>query len=497
MGQVSRQSAIIFGGTVFYTASNYLFKIYLARRLGPSPLGVYALGMTVVGVLSILGVAGLPQAASRFVAVYSARGEHGALRGFLWRSLLVIAGLLAVCAVAMMLTRQWVATGLYDAPTLAGFMGFFAAIMITGALVTWLGQVMGGFQDAARRTIVTQIVGNPLMILMAALAIEAGWGLRGYLWAQIVANVFAAALLGVFLWRLLPQDARPGAGPLEPLGPGVASFCRVVFAMTVLEFVLTQADKVILGLYMAPREIGIYTLAAAMVAFVPVLLQSVNQIFAPMIADLYARGERELLGRIYQTVTKWVIGFTAPLAIVLIVFASPMLAIFGPAFTAGAMVLAVGTLGQMVNVSTGSVGYLLLMSGNQRRVMEAEGVVAVVTIAMNVLLVPRMGMMGAAIASATAAALMNLLMLCSVRSKLGLWPYNGHYLRLAPPLAAAAGVIWGVQRVAAGLPGWLQIGIALTAGYSVFLAGALLLGLDDDDRIVAEAAWRKIRGNRG
>lgn len=494
MGQVSRQTSIIFGGTVFYTVSNYLFKIYLARRLGPSPLGVYALGMTVVGVLSILGVAGLPQAAARFVAAYSATRDYRALRGFLWRSGAVIAALLAVCALAMMLGRGWVANRLYDAPTLAQFMPFFVGILITGAVISWLGQVLAGFQDAAKRTLVTQVLANPLMILLAAVTIELGWGLGGYLWAQVVSNLVALILLAWFVWKLLPAEARPGAGTLRPLGPGVTSFCKAVFAMTVLEFILTQADKVILGLYLPPREIGVYALAATMVAFVPVLLQSVNQIFAPMIADLYARGESALLGRIYQTVTKWVIGFTFPLALVLMIYAVPLLGIFGSAFVAGAGVLIIGTMGQLVNIGTGSVGYLLLMSGHQRRVIETEAVVAVVTVGMNLVLVPRMGMLGAAMASAAAAALMNLLMLWSVHRFMGLSPYNWHYLRLLPPLAASGLAVWGLQGVAASLPGWGKIGLALVAGYAVFLAGALLLGLDDDDRIVAEAAWRKIRG---
>ncbi len=494
MGRVSSQSAIVFGGTVFYTVSNYLFKIYLARRLGPSPLGVYALGMTVVGVLSILGVAGLPQAAARFVAAYVGTRQYGALRGFLWRSLVVIAVMLAVCSAAMMLARRWVAQGLYDAPTLAGFMAFFAAIMVTGALVTWLGQVLAGFQDAAKRTFVTQIVANPIMILLAAAMIEMGWGLGGYLWAQIIGNAVALVLLSVFVWRLLPGEVRRQTGPAPPLGPGVVKFCRAVFAITVLEFILSQADKVILGSFLEPRAIGIYALAATMVAFVPVPLQSVNQIFAPMIADLHARGEQALLGRIYQTVTKWVIGFTFPFSLVLLLYAVPLLGIFGSAFVVGSGVLMIGTLGQLVNVAAGSVGSLLTMSGHQKRILQIEGIVAVLTVSMNLLLVPRLGMMGAAIAWATAAALMNLMMLYSVWRWLKLWPYNRDYLRLLPTLLASGATIWGLRTPLAALPGWVGIGIALAAGYAVFLAGALLLGLDDDDRIVADAVTRKLRG---
>ena len=62
---------------------------------------------------------------------------------------------------------------------------------------------------------------------------------------------------------------------------------------------------------------GIYSIAAALVAFVPLALQSVNQIFSPTIAELHARGDLELLSRLYRSLVKWTLGLTLPLAAVI------------------------------------------------------------------------------------------------------------------------------------------------------------------------------------
>ncbi len=72
---ISHQSSVFLLGTVFSAAAAYFFKIYLARVLGAEALGVYALGMTVVGLAGVLAAGGLPQAANRFVAVYSATDQ--------------------------------------------------------------------------------------------------------------------------------------------------------------------------------------------------------------------------------------------------------------------------------------------------------------------------------------------------------------------------------------------------------------------------------------
>src|SRR5205807_3013239 len=71
IGQISRQSAVFFAGTMFTSVAAYAFKIYLARALGAEALGIYALGMTAVGAIGLVAALGLPSAAARYVAVRS------------------------------------------------------------------------------------------------------------------------------------------------------------------------------------------------------------------------------------------------------------------------------------------------------------------------------------------------------------------------------------------------------------------------------------------
>src|SRR5580765_7298714 len=70
IGSISRQSAVYFAGTILTAAAGYFFKVYLARRLGAEALGLYALGMSIVGFLGLFNAVGLPAAAARFVAQY-------------------------------------------------------------------------------------------------------------------------------------------------------------------------------------------------------------------------------------------------------------------------------------------------------------------------------------------------------------------------------------------------------------------------------------------
>ena len=495
MGHISRQSSVFFAGTIFSAAAGYLFKIYLARVLGAEALGLYALGMTIIGFLGIFNALGLPQSAVRFVATYCATGKMDLLRGFLGRSILLLLISNVLLGAAVVVGGPWIALHFYHTHELQTYLGWFAFIMVLGALTTFLGQVLAGYKDVARRTVITNFVGSPLMMILTVGLVALGLGLRGYIVAQVAGAFVVLLLLAATVWKLTPRSARSLAIASLPLEKEVMSFSLVVLGTGLLEFLMSQADKILIGFYLGAREVGIYAVATTLVTFVPILLQSVNQIFSPSIADLYARGQRELLGRIFQTLTKWILGLTIPLAAVMILFSSPLMRIFGRDFEAGWPILIIGTVGQLVNCGVGSVGYLLLMSGNQRRLIKIESVTAGLMVLLNLLLIPRWGIIGAAVGAAITNVAGNVWCLIEVKRTLGLVPYNRGYLHLALPLAGTMAVLLGLRAAFGTAPReWVLIGAALLFGYLAFASIALAFGLDEDDKLIAKAFWARVSG---
>jgi len=496
MGQISRHSAAFFAGTVFTAAAGYLFKVYLARRLGPEALGIYALGMTITALMGLLNGPGLHQASVRFVATYVASGKNEHLRSFLIRSAGFLLATNIVLSSSVLLVGPWIADHFYHTQALKPYLWLFALIMFFGALTAFVGQVLQGYKDVLHRTGIANLVGAPLVMSLAIILIAFGRGLWGYIFAQVVSAAVVLVLLLRMVWRLTPAAARHITGPLLPLEKEVLSFSTAVFGMGMLEFLLAQVDKILIAFYINAREVGIYAVITAIVSFVPIALQSVNQIFTPTIADLHSRGELELLGRLFQTLTKWVLAFTLPLATILMIFAKPVVAMFGPSFVEGWPVLVIGVLGQLINCGTGSVGYLLLMSGNQRRLIKVQATMAIVMIVINIITIPKWGINGAAVATAVATIGTNLWSLREVRSALGITPYNRGYLRIVP--AATATVVSMLLLRYFGGSGRLN-GLVVVEGavcaYILFIIIVLVSGLDSDDRVVTMAIWRRFRDN--
>jgi O-antigen/teichoic acid export membrane protein len=495
VGRIFHQSGIVFAGTIFAAILGYGFKVYLARFLGAEALGMYALGMTLISFLGMVNVLGLPDSAVRFVAKYMATNRFDALRSLLWKGSLILVAVNVVLAALLLEFGPWVVRRFYHTPQLARYLPLFALIMITGVLNGFFGKVLAGYKQVGRRTMITRFVSSPVTIAVTVLLITLGGGLWGYLTAQIVSAATVLVLLVSLVWRLTPVTARSLDLKKLRIEPEVWSFSVAMFGVGLMEFLITQADRVALGVYRGAHIVGIYAVATTLIAYEPIILQSVNQIFAPVIADIHTRGDHALLGRLFQFLTKWMLGLTFPLAIVMILYARPIMRIFGHDFEAGWPILVIGTCGQLVNCGVGSVGNLLLMSGNQRRLIRVQAAMAVVMVVLSVKLVPVWGALGAAAAAAITNAGLNAWNLVEVRAALKLSPYNRSYLKLLPSVGSAVLVTLLLTKVSWFTRyDWAGIVVALLVAYAAFSIVTLAMGFDADDHLIANALWSRVRG---
>jgi O-antigen/teichoic acid export membrane protein len=383
-----------------------------------------------------------------------------------------------------------VAVPFHHAPALAAYFWPLALIMLLGVMNNFLGQVMAGYQDVSRRTLITHFIGTPANMLFAVGFISLGLGLTGYLTAQVISAFIVLALLATYVFKMTPIEARHTRA-FPRIEKEVVAFSAAAFAIATVEFVLSQADKIVLGYYLSTTQVGIYAVAMALVGFVPVALQSVNQIFSPGIAELHANGNHSLLQRLYTTLTKWILALTIPLGLTIVILARPLMGIFGPAFEAGAVVLIIGTIGQLVNCAVGSVGYLLLMSGHQNQMVKIQTINAVLMITMSVILVPRFGIRGAACAAAVSVAVTNLWSLRVVYRRLRLFPYDASYLKLLLPAILSVMIVVLLRFSLQAHSAFLAAAVSLSCAYGVFLGTFVSFGLTDEDRMLAQATWNK------
>ena len=103
------------------------------------------------------------------------------------------------------------------------------------------------------------------------------------------------------------------------------------------------------------------------------------------------------------------------------------MALFGTEFINGATVLMILLVGVVVNVATGAVSEILMMSGFEKDCRNVNLSGAVLIIVLCAVLIPMAGVVGTAISVTIGIAGKNLLMVYMVYKRLGFWPISIYF----------------------------------------------------------------------
>ena len=243
-------------------------------------------------------------------------------------------------------------------------------------------------------------------------------------------------------------------------------------------------DILIVGALTGSYQAGIYTAVSKLAIIGTFPLEGNRLAIGPQLSAALARREHGRAAELYQTATRSLILATWPFYIVLAAFPVVILGIFGPRYSTGGLALTVLALAMLLNLGTGNVTVVLLMGGKSSWSALNAGAALIANVVLNVLLVPRLGILGAAIAWAASIVIDNATAVIEVWWLMGLDPFGPGYWAAAGVTATcfggtavAARLMLGQTKVALLLAlaaGLASYAVALYVGRSrLHLAGLL------------------------
>ncbi len=406
-----------FGLRVAGAILGFGFNVLLARALGAEGAGIYFLALTITTIASVVARLGLDNALLRDVAAAVAERRWADAAG-LHRSGMLMAGAgTALAAAILFLGAPLIAGRIFAKPELAGTLRIMAlAVPVFGLLAVQAEAVKARRQPAAATFL--QGVGLPLCGVVALVALRGVVVRPDQVGLIYLGSTLVVLSIGLVMWWSRHTE-------LWQCGTAPESWALLrsslpLMNVAVLSLLTNWASMIALGLWASAAEIGQYGAAQRCAILTSFILVSVNSIVAPKFSALHAQGRLPELERLARQSSWLTFGLSAPVLLVYVLFAGPVLGIFGQGFKAAAPLLVVLAAGQFINAVTGSVGYLLMMAGLGRQMRNVSLVTAGATIVLNVILVPRFGGLGAAAATALTVAGMNLGFVYTVRRRLGI-----------------------------------------------------------------------------
>ena len=176
-------------------------------------------------------------------------------------------------------------------------------------------------------------------------------------------------------------------------------FSYPLMFVTILQTFMHWMDILMLGYFTDATTVGLYHPAARTAGLLQTLLLSFISIYAPMAAQFHAEGNKNELMKTYKLVSRWLLICAIPISGIFIVFPGKVLLLFGPEFLPSANILVILTGATFIQAILGASGPTLSMTGHTQLVLGNTIGAFVLNFGLNIFLIPKYGIIGAAMAT--------------------------------------------------------------------------------------------------
>jgi O-antigen/teichoic acid export membrane protein len=348
-----------------------------------------------------------------------------------------------------------------------------------------------GFHDMRPTVIVDRIGRSSIQLVgVAVAALTGSAALLAPLW--VLPYVPAAVLAWLWFRRIasrrmrrmtasLPAEPRTPAGPVaateparrRPAGARAGGFWRFTAPRAMAataQIVIQRLDIVLVGIIRGPVDAAIYTAATRFLVVGQLGNIAISMAAQPQLARLFAHRDLRSANAVYQATTAWLIILTWPLYLLAVVYGPAVLAVFGHAYRAGSLVIVILGLTMLLTTACGQVDIVLTTAGRSSWSLANWLLAVVINVSVDLALIPKHGIIGAAIGWAAALAITNLVMLAEVRAIVRVSPFGRGCLVACVISAVSFGLIPFGARMLVGR-GPVVSGLAVLAGCALFAAG--------------------------
>ncbi len=405
-------------------ATGYLQILVVTRLFSLEAMGVFALGLSIMLILSSFGSLGMQNAQVRFVAESVASGAYSRIER-IYRKVLSL-----TVPASLFLTAMFFALGpviaqkVFVSPGLELTLIPAAICILPNVLLRIHTESLRGLKHIGWYAFFANVSTTSLTILLLLAASTFSRAERAPMLAYLCA-IFLSAVFSYVIWRKsisrLPADMVRKSVPFPENYRHLISVSLPMLVTTTILLMFGWVDTILLGILSTKHEVGMYYVAYKTSMLSIIILTTVNSVSAPTFAALFTQGKLHRLKEVVRKNTRLVLATSMPILLLLVIFPSPVLRMFGTELNAGSTALVILVLGHTVNILCGPVGHLLNMTGNQKAFLYAATAGIVANFLLDILLIPRFGIEGAAAASAIGIVIMNISSVISAKINLDIW----------------------------------------------------------------------------
>ncbi len=414
----AKGGAVAFILKISSAALGFLNQIIFARILGAGGLGEVLLALSVVNISAQIAKFGLEEAMMRFVPFYSDEKDDSRLKGSIYFALKFSFLMSIIFVFLSLLFPKFISINIFHSEGLLKLLPIAAVAIPAGVIRGVIGGILKGYKDAFKALLPEFIISPLFRIIIFLLLI-----LRNvsplYAIVAFVGGEIISLLLSVGF--LLKRLANIKSFNQQYEKKKILEFASTILFTTISVLLHTQADLWILGIFTSTETVGIYGAAAKLVILVYFPMLAFATLVPSLISSIHLSGNHSELEKMVGESTRWILSMALPLILILVLEGKYILKYFyGEQFVAGYIVLLILSIGQLIKAGVGLVGILLQMTGEHKVYMKVNIFWGILNVILNVILVQRFGMLGAAIATTFCLSMVDIVCVYIIYKRLSL-----------------------------------------------------------------------------
>ncbi len=465
-----RGSSLLLVGRFLSKGANFLIQVLIVGHLSKSAYGAFTYALSYVDLGESLATFGLDRSVTRFAPMYQERRDWGRFFGLLIMVTTTVLGLgISLAVVFRVFDRQLAGAFIDDAQALLllGILVFMVPVQAFDTLLTGIFAVLASPKAIFfRKNVLAPALKLVVVLLLIATGAGATFLALGYL---------VAGIIGVLVYLVAAYQLMRDQGLLEHFDRRALVFPgREVFAFTIpllssdLVFVVTHwLDAFLLGYFWGTDQVAALRAVQPAAKLNLLVLASFGLLYTPAAARMFARGDHQGVNRLYWQNATWTAVLTFPVFAMTFALAGPVtLALYGARYASSAVILALLSFGYYFSAALGQNGLTLKVFGKLRFIVIINVLSVVANVAVNLILIPRYGALGAAVGSCITMVVFNLLKQAGLRLGTGINLFDRHYLRVYGVIATGTAILIAAQAVP-GMPAVADFALAALVALTV------------------------------
>jgi O-antigen/teichoic acid export membrane protein len=395
-----------------------LNQIILARILGADGIGQVLLAISVIYISSQIAKFGMEDAMMRFIPMYIEKKDNAKLKGTIYFTLKFCFFISVSFILLVMVFSGVISIKVFHSEGLVKLLPIAAAAIPATVMRGVIGGILKGYKDTFKALLPEFFISPFLRIVVFLLLSIKGGKPEFAIYAFVSGEALAVFLSGAFLLRRA-KEIKTKEYRCEYRKVLDVAFTMIFTSLSLILF--TQTDLWIVGIYTDTEAVGIYGVVTKLVTLIILPLGIFSTIIPPLMASTHTSGNLDELRKIVRESSRWILSASMPIILILVLEGDFLLKyIFGEKFIGGYTALLILSIGQIVNSSTGLVGYLLQMTGGHRAIMKINIFWGIFNVFLNIILVPFLGIVGAALSTAFCLAMGNITAAITVYRRLSI-----------------------------------------------------------------------------